>query len=120
MSGARNRKRGSLLTKLRPKRPKGEDDERDLKPAESRRSKSQRFTVALQIRSTILNPWINILLVMVPVPVGIALHFISSVSRVAVFVVNFIDWEHAIESVIRHGNVLFLGWDKDLCLTSPN
>lgn len=44
------------------------------------------FTVASQLRATIFNSWINVLLVLVPV--GIALNY-TSVSRTAVFVVNF-------------------------------
>ena len=46
------------------------------------------FTVGNQIRRTLLNSWINLLLV--AAPVGIAINYIHSVSRVAVFVVNFI------------------------------
>jgi hypothetical protein len=45
------------------------------------------FTVANQIQRTFLNSWINVLLV--AAPVGIALHF-TSVTPVAIFVVNFI------------------------------
>ncbi|KAL2691836.1 hypothetical protein Neosp_002227 [[Neocosmospora] mangrovei] len=46
------------------------------------------FTVANQLQRTFLNSWINILLV--AAPVGIALNYIHSVNRIAVFVVNFI------------------------------
>ncbi|KAI8686980.1 hypothetical protein LRP88_13658 [Fusarium phalaenopsidis] len=46
------------------------------------------FTVANQLQRTFLNSWINILLV--AAPVGIALNYVHSVNRIAVFVVNFI------------------------------
>lgn len=46
------------------------------------------FTVANQLQRTLLNSWINLLLV--AAPVGIALNYVSSVNKVVVFVVNFI------------------------------
>lgn len=46
------------------------------------------FTFANQIQRTLLNSWINVLLV--AAPVGIALNYVHSVNRIAVFVVNFI------------------------------
>ncbi|KAK3688512.1 Sodium/calcium exchanger protein-domain-containing protein [Podospora appendiculata] len=46
------------------------------------------FTVGNQIRRTVFNSWINILLV--AAPVGIAINYVPSVPRVAVFVINFI------------------------------
>ncbi|KAK5998652.1 Vacuolar calcium ion transporter [Cladobotryum mycophilum] len=46
------------------------------------------FTVANQLQRTLLSSWINVLLF--AAPVGIALNYIKSVDRVAVFVVNFI------------------------------
>lgn len=46
------------------------------------------FTVANQLQRTFLNSWINILLL--AAPVGFVLNYVHSVSRVAVFVVNFI------------------------------
>lgn len=46
------------------------------------------FTVANQIRRTLLNSWLNVLLV--AAPIGIAINYVESVPRVAVFVVNFI------------------------------
>ncbi|KAK0391223.1 hypothetical protein NLU13_0724 [Sarocladium strictum] len=46
------------------------------------------FTIGNQLQRTILNSWINLLLV--AAPVGIALNYVSSVSRIVVFVVNFI------------------------------
>ncbi|AEO55223.1 hypothetical protein MYCTH_2298844 [Thermothelomyces thermophilus ATCC 42464] len=46
------------------------------------------FTVRNQIQRTLFGGWINILLL--AAPAGIAINYIPSVSRVAVFVVNFI------------------------------
>lgn len=46
------------------------------------------FTVANQLQRTLLNSWINILLL--AAPVGIALNYVSSINRIAVFIVNFI------------------------------
>jgi Ca2+:H+ antiporter len=46
------------------------------------------FTFANQVQRTFLNSWINILLL--AAPVGIALNYVPSVNRIAVFVVNFI------------------------------
>jgi len=46
------------------------------------------FTVRNQLQRTFLNSWLNILLL--AAPVGIAINYVHSVSRIAVFVVNFI------------------------------
>ncbi|KAH8173269.1 sodium/calcium exchanger protein [Sarocladium implicatum] len=46
------------------------------------------FTVANQLQRTLLNSWINLLLI--AAPVGIALNYVHSVNKVVVFVVNFI------------------------------
>ena len=46
------------------------------------------FTVRNQLQRTFLNSWLNVLLL--AAPVGIAINYIHSVSRIAVFVVNFI------------------------------
>jgi len=49
--------------------------------------KHKPFTLISQLKATIFNSWINILLL--AAPVGIALHFVD-ISPVAVFVINFI------------------------------
>ncbi|KAF6815773.1 Ca2+:H+ antiporter [Colletotrichum musicola] len=46
------------------------------------------FTVANQLQRTLLNSWINILIF--AAPVGIAISYVGSVNKIAVFVVNFI------------------------------
>lgn len=63
------------------KKPKEEGLFRHVYPKEP-------FTFANQIQRTLLSSWINVLLV--AAPVGIALNYIHSVNRIAVFVVNFI------------------------------
>ncbi|KAL7950164.1 Ca2+ transporter [Trichoderma barbatum] len=60
-------KEGGLIRHVQPKEP---------------------FTVANQIQRTLLNSWINLLLI--AAPVGIALNYIEAVDRKAVFVVNFL------------------------------
>jgi len=52
------------------------------------RSDTQKFTAVSQLRATLLNSYINILLVFVPI--GIAVNYVPGVSRVGVFVINFI------------------------------
>lgn len=63
-----------------PKEEKKDDDSSKSKP-------KQVFTPMSQVKATILNSWINVLLI--ASPVGIALYY-SKVSPVVVFVVNFI------------------------------
>ncbi|KAL9610782.1 MAG: hypothetical protein Q9167_004538 [Letrouitia subvulpina] len=62
----------------------------DIKRTESSKSKrpKQRFTFVGQLKATVFNSWINILLLMVPV--GIAVHFTDKVTPIGVFVINFI------------------------------
>lgn len=74
---------------------KNKGDEKDqsrattgLSKATSKKSrKHKRFTLGSQLKATIFNSWINVLLL--AAPAGIALHFVN-ISPVAVFVVNFI------------------------------
>jgi Ca2+:H+ antiporter len=70
----------------------GRDDDGKKKKKEHRLFKTvhpkEPFTTANQLRRTLLNSWINVLLIFAPV--GIALNYVSSVNRVVVFVVNFI------------------------------
>lgn len=48
---------------------------------------TQKFTAASQLRATLFNSWINLLLIFVPI--GIAVNF-ANVPKVGVFVINFI------------------------------
>lgn len=56
-------------------------------PTEKKSSKHKPFTVGNQLKATIFNSWINLLLI--AAPIGIVTHFIN-VSPVAAFVTNFI------------------------------
>jgi Ca2+:H+ antiporter len=78
----RNKDKHGLKDKLHLGKNK-EHDEKDDKKTEQK----QQFTVGNQIRATLFNSWINILLI--ASPVGIALHF-AKVQPIAIFVVNFI------------------------------
>ncbi|KAJ5174077.1 Sodium/calcium exchanger membrane region [Penicillium coprophilum] len=71
-------RKGGILGKFRHRHDG--DELEDKKP-------HQKFTFASQIRSTLLNSWINVLLV--AAPVGIALYAVGA-NPIAVFVVNFI------------------------------
>ncbi|EQL31519.1 hypothetical protein RJZ56_002933 [Blastomyces dermatitidis] len=55
-------------------------------PEDSGKDK-QAFTAVEQLKATLLNSWINVLLVMVPV--GIAIHH-AHIDPIAIFVINFI------------------------------
>ncbi|KAJ6149805.1 Sodium/calcium exchanger membrane region [Penicillium samsonianum] len=77
---ARQRK-GGILGKF-----KNRHDNDELEDKKSQSDK-QTFTFASQLRATILNSWINVLLI--AAPVGIALYAVGA-NPIAVFVVNFI------------------------------
>ncbi|KAK2744191.1 hypothetical protein FQN55_006875 [Onygenales sp. PD_40] len=64
----------------------GDDDEAGQEPEDSGKDK-QKFTAVGQLKATLLNSWINVLLI--TVPVGIALHHVH-VDPIAIFVVNFV------------------------------
>ncbi|KAJ4414473.1 hypothetical protein N0V85_003124 [Neurospora sp. IMI 360204] len=101
-TGSAHQRNGSLS--LIRKRTGANDSRTELngagqKVAEKEKEKKERtffkhlqpkepFTVGNQIRRTLLNSWLNVLLV--AAPVGIAINYVESVPRVAVFVVNFI------------------------------
>ncbi|KAK7420039.1 hypothetical protein QQZ08_010566 [Neonectria magnoliae] len=85
--GLRNRKQDDA-----PIQPEEDDDKskkikKDHKLFKNVQPK-EPYTFANQLQRTFLNSWINVLLV--AAPVGIALNYVPSVNRVAVFVVNFI------------------------------
>ena len=81
LGGPRQRK--GVWAKLRHKETDGASIDQD----DSKSRKRSNFSVGHQMRATILNSWINVLLL--AAPVGIALYFVP-VPRLAVFVVNFI------------------------------
>lgn len=70
---------------------KGDQDEIVEKPRRQSslfRKDPQKFTLVGQLKATLLNSWINVLLIFVPI--GIAVNFADSVPKVGVFVINFI------------------------------
>ncbi|KAF9773606.1 hypothetical protein IL306_008561 [Fusarium sp. DS 682] len=89
-SHLRNRKRDDVVAAT--------DNNVDLEKQKLKRRESTKifrkvepkepFTVRNQLQRTFLNSYINILLI--AAPVGIALNYVHSVNRIAVFVVNFI------------------------------
>ncbi|MCJ1417258.1 hypothetical protein MMC32_003600 [Xylographa parallela] len=80
------RQRKGFLSRFHRKKDNGTGnqttDDDDSKP------KRKPFTAMSQLRATVFNSYINILLIMAPI--GIALNFVKGISPVAVFVVNFI------------------------------
>lgn len=68
---------------------RGGKNDTELEQTTTGKSKKPKphFTLISQIRGTLFNSWINVLLI--AVPVGIALNF-AGVPPIAVFVVNFI------------------------------
>ncbi|EHK43285.1 uncharacterized protein TrAtP1_001494 [Trichoderma atroviride] len=90
--GVRNRGKGDQDEKLNAPALSETDDSKAKKPKENGLFRhvypKEPFTFANQIQRTLLNSWINVLLV--AAPVGIALNYVHSVNRIAVFVVNFI------------------------------
>ncbi|MCJ1402526.1 hypothetical protein MMC11_005746 [Xylographa trunciseda] len=80
------RKRNGFLSRFHKKNDNGNGNQ----PADDDdpRPKQKPFTAMSQLRATLLNSYINILLIMAPI--GIALNFVKGISPVAVFVVNFI------------------------------
>ena len=71
--------------------PNTEEDGDEVKKSRTRsglfKNDTQRFTAASQLRATLFNSWINVLLIFVPI--GIAVNF-ANVPKVGVFVINFI------------------------------
>jgi Ca2+:H+ antiporter len=70
-----------------------EEEKNEEKPKNSRTffkhlTPKEPFTVRNQLERTLFNSWINVLLI--TAPVGIAINYVESIPRVAVFVVNFI------------------------------
>lgn len=83
----------SRFTKQFPFISKANKDE-DGEEVKKKRTRSgmwgketQTFTVASQLRATLFNSWINVLLIFVPI--GIAVNF-ANVPEVGVFVINFV------------------------------
>ena len=75
----------------KPKKEGDGDHVGEMKKTRTRsslwRKDDQKFTAASQLRATLFNSWINVLLIFVPV--GIAVNF-TNIPKVGVFVINFI------------------------------
>lgn len=82
-SHPRQRKKG-LLARFGKK---SKEDGPERRTTSDSKKNKQKFTFVGQLKATLLNSWINILLV--AVPVGIALNY-AHVNPVIIFVVNFI------------------------------
>lgn len=74
--------------------PKKEEDDEQIGDAKKVRQGSsmwgkdtQKFTAMSQVKATLFNSWVNVLLIFVPI--GIAVNF-ADVPKVGVFVINFI------------------------------
>ena len=87
--GNQPRKRRNWIRDRFPKSSAEKDPIERTPTATSKTSKrpKPKFTFASQIRATILNSWINVLLVFAPI--GIALNYVH-IDPVGIFVINFI------------------------------
>ena len=86
---ATSRKRGifSRFRKTAEEKEEKVETKRKSRSASWLKRDRQTFTAMGQFRATILNSWINVLLIFVPI--GIAVNF-TSIPKVGVFVINFI------------------------------
>jgi len=80
-------KKRSKIPKMFSKNKGEHDDNKSEASDDSDKVKKGHFTFSNQIRGTILNFWINVLLICAPI--GIALNYVKSVPPIPVFVVNF-------------------------------
>lgn len=75
----------------KPKQEGNGDNMEKVKKTRTRSSlwgkETQKFTAASQLKATLFNSWINVLLIFVPI--GIAVNF-ANIPKVGVFVINFI------------------------------
>ena len=83
----RQRKLAGIMAKMHLSKDKKEKETDEPQRSDTSGSKP-KFSVWSQIRGTIFNAWINVLLI--AVPIGIALNFVPGMTPMAVFVVNFI------------------------------
>lgn len=88
-------KEGKPRRRLTSKLPFGRKHKTEEEGGEAERTRTrsgfttetQTFTAKSQLRATLFNSWINVLLVFVPI--GIAVNF-ANVPKVGVFIINFI------------------------------
>ncbi|RDA86098.1 hypothetical protein CP532_1139 [Ophiocordyceps camponoti-leonardi (nom. inval.)] len=89
-AGLRNRKPDDAATDEKKSETGGDNANPDNNKSRFLRHVEPKtpFTLSNQLQRTFLNSWINVLLF--AAPVGIAMNYVPSIPRVAVFVVNFI------------------------------
>lgn len=86
-TGGMKQRKSGFMGKFH-KKDKNHDESQPSRTSESTTDgEKPKFTTGNQLRRTVLNSWINILLIMVPV--GIAVNY-AHVQPVIVFVINFI------------------------------
>lgn len=84
-NGGMKQRKSGIMRRLHMK---GKNHDDAVSGSDSKNSgKNEKFTTGNQLRRTLLNSWINVLLIMAPV--GIAVNY-ANVQPVAVFVINFI------------------------------
>ncbi|KAJ5432328.1 Vacuolar calcium ion transporter [Penicillium daleae] len=83
-NGTQTRQRKGFFGKFGHKK---DEEVLSPEPDDEKPTESPKFTVASQIRATIFNSWINVLIL--AAPAGIALHA-ANANSIAIFVVNFI------------------------------
>ena len=83
------KRRVKIMEKLHLKheKPDGAADDMERR-ASSSSKKEEHFTVVSQLRATLLNSWINVLFIMVPI--GIAANYAKFAPPSGIFVINFI------------------------------
>lgn len=86
-NGGMKQRKSGLMARFHKKDKNHDDSENEHGADATKDGKAPHFTLGNQLRRTLFNSWINILLIMAPV--GIAVNY-AHVQPVAVFVVNFI------------------------------
>lgn len=84
-SHVRKRRLGGILGILKHHE---NDDEKQGTDDDDSSEQKPKFTIMSQLRATLLNSYVNVLLILVPV--GIALNYVGSINPIAVFSINFI------------------------------
>ena len=83
-----NTRRRRFPNLFKKKTEGGETDvEKPKKRASMLGKETQKFTLWGQLRATLFNSWINVLLIFVPIGIGVNY---STIPRVGVFIINFI------------------------------
>lgn len=86
-AGPRKRNVKALLTPWRKSEDPGPEDVPNRTATTDSKKRQPKLTLVGQVKA-VFGSWINLLLIFVPI--GIALHYVHSVDRVVVFVINFL------------------------------